>query len=95
MIKALLPAAQASGLLSGPGDTVTISGAGGAASAGALGGGVQHHPGHAGEAGGGGLPAPALPAIPYEQQITNARARVNQDPKRVAQVVKNWVSVDE
>jgi flagellar M-ring protein FliF len=95
MIKALLPAAQASGLLSGPGDTVTISGAGGAASAGALAGGVQHHHGHAGEAGGGGLPAPALPAVPYEQQITNARALVNQDPKRVAQVVKNWVSVDE
>jgi flagellar M-ring protein FliF len=94
MIKALLPAAQASGLLSGPGDTVTISGAGGAASAGALAGGVHHH-GHAGEAGGGGLPAPALPAVPYEQQITNARALVNQDPKRVAQVVKNWVSVDE
>jgi flagellar M-ring protein FliF len=93
MIKALLPAAQASGLLSAPGDTVTISGAGGAASAGALGG-VQHHHGHE-AGGGGGLPAPALPAVPYEQQITNARALVNQDPKRVAQVVKNWVSVDE
>ena len=93
MIKALLPAAQASGLLSGPGDTVTISGAGGGAAAGALGG-VQHHHGHE-TGGGGGPPAPALPAVPYEQQITNARALVNQDPKRVAQVVKNWVSVDE
>jgi flagellar M-ring protein FliF len=93
MIKALLPAAQASGLLSGPGDTVTISGAGGAASVAALAG--THH-GHAGgEAGGGGLSAPAAPAVPYEQQITNARALVNQDPKRVAQVVRNWVSVDE
>ena len=45
-------------------------------------------------AGGGHAAAPA-PAVPYEQQITNARALVNQDPKRVAQVVRNWVSVDE
>jgi flagellar biosynthesis/type III secretory pathway M-ring protein FliF/YscJ len=54
----------------------------------------QH--GTAGEAGGGGgLAAPPAPAVPYDQQITNARALVNQDPKRVAQVVRNWVSVDE
>jgi flagellar M-ring protein FliF len=90
MIKALLPSAQAAGLL-GPSDSVLISNAGGAAATAALG-----TPHAAGEAGAGaGLPAPASPAVPYEQQITNARALVNQDPKRVAQVVKNWVSVDE
>ena len=92
MIKALLPSARASGLLAGPRDTVSISNAGGDASAGALGGMTNLH-GAGGTA--GGLPAPAAPAVPYEQQITNARALVNQDPKRVAQVVKNWVSVDE
>ena len=43
----------------------------------------------------GGHAAAAAPAVPYDQQITNARALVNQDPKRVAQVVRNWVSVDE
>jgi flagellar M-ring protein FliF len=93
MIKALLPAARASGLLAGPGDNVTISSAG--AAAGSFTGATHPH-GHGGEAAGGlGLPAPAAPPVPYEQQITNARALVNQDPKRVAQVVKNWVSVDE
>jgi flagellar M-ring protein FliF len=92
MIKALMPSAQTRGLLAGPGDTVTISGAGGAA---ALAGGVPHHHAHGGEAGGGAHAPPAAPAVPYDQQITNARALVNQDPKRVAQVVRNWVSVDE
>jgi flagellar M-ring protein FliF len=93
MIKALMPSAHSRGLLSGPGDTVTISGAGGAA---ALAGGVPHHHGHGGEPGGGAVHAPPpAPAVPYDQQITNARALVNQDPKRVAQVVRNWVSVDE
>ena len=94
MIKALLPAARASGLLAGPADTATISGAGGAAGSFS---GLPHHHGQAGGDAGGsiGLPAPAAPPVPYDQQITNARALVNQDPKRVAQVVKNWVSVDE
>jgi flagellar M-ring protein FliF len=32
---------------------------------------------------------------PYEQQVTSARALVNQDPKRVAQVVRTWVASDE
>jgi flagellar M-ring protein FliF len=92
MIKALMPSAQSRGLLAGPGDTVTISGAGGAA----LASGVPQHHGHGGEAGGGAVHAPPpAPAVPYDQQITNARALVNQDPKRVAQVVRNWVSVDE
>jgi flagellar M-ring protein FliF len=30
-------------------------------------------------------------ALGYEQQIVQARSLVSQDPKRVAQVVKNWV----
>jgi len=92
MIKALLPSARASGLLAAPGNTVTIGGAGGQASVASLAG--AHH-GAGAEAGNGALAAPSAPPIPYEQQITNARALVNQDPKRVAQVVKNWVSVDE
>jgi flagellar M-ring protein FliF len=94
MIKALLPSARAVGLLGGGGDSVMISSAGGAAAA--LGGPTHAHGQAGGEAGAGGgsLAAPAAPAVPYEQQITNARALVNQDPKRVAQVVKNWVSVD-
>jgi flagellar M-ring protein FliF len=47
-----------------------------------------------------GLPAPAAPlaALPspqhYEQQVANARARVGQDPRRAAQVVKEWVAAD-
>lgn len=38
----------------------------------------------------GSLPAPR----DYEQQIVTARGMVQQDPKRVAQVVKNWVNQD-
>jgi flagellar M-ring protein FliF len=97
MIKALLPSAQAAGLLGAHGDSVMISNAGGAASTASLGGAAHPHGYAGGEAGAGGgsLAAPPAPAVPYEQQITNARALVNQDPKRVAQVVKNWVSVDE
>jgi flagellar M-ring protein FliF len=30
----------------------------------------------------------------YEQQLTSARSAVQQDPKKVAQVVKNWVASD-
>ena len=87
MIKALMPSAQSRGLLAGPGDTVSISGGG--AAAGYTGG----MPQHAQE--GGAIAQPTAPPVPYDQQITNARALVNQDPKRVAQVVRNWVSVDE
>jgi flagellar M-ring protein FliF len=87
MIKALMPSAQSRGLLAGPGDTVSISG--GAGAAGYAGG----MPQHAQE--GGANAQPPAPQVPYDQQITNARALVNQDPKRVAQVVRNWVSVDE
>ena len=45
---------------------------------------------------------PALPAVDpkaaalnHEQQIAQARTLVNQDPKRVAQVVRGWVAQDE
>jgi flagellar M-ring protein FliF len=100
MIKALMPSAQTRGYLGAPGDTVTLSSAGNAAAA--LGNGMSQQQagggdgGGAGAAGGGGgMAHPQAPAVPYDQQITNARALVNQDPKRVAQVVKNWVSVDE
>jgi flagellar M-ring protein FliF len=41
-----------------------------------------------------GMAAPA-PAIGYEQQLAQARGLVTQDPKRVAQVVRNWVNSDE
>jgi flagellar M-ring protein FliF len=91
MIKALMPSAQTRGLLTAPGDTVAISNAGAAAT---LAGGAQQQ-GFVGDAAGGGHAAAPAPPVPYDQQITNARALVNQDPKRVAQVVRNWVSVDE
>ncbi|MBI5461134.1 MAG: flagellar M-ring protein FliF [Gammaproteobacteria bacterium] len=38
----------------------------------------------------GSLPGPQQ----YEQQITTAKGMIQQDPKRVAQVVKNWVNED-
>ena len=45
---------------------------------------------------------PALPgadpktvALTHEQQVAQARSLVNQDPKRVAQVVRGWVAQDE
>jgi flagellar M-ring protein FliF len=95
MIKALLPSVQAGGLLAAPGATVALGSDGGAA-AGALGAGMQHQHGQGGaNTLGAASPAPPAPPVPYEQQITNARALVNQDPKRVAQVVRNWVAVDE
>ena len=92
MIKALMPSAQSRGLLAGPGDAQAYNNAGEAA--GGYTGGMPQH-GQAGDAAGGGRPAPPPPQVPYDQQITNARALVNQDPKRVAQVVRNWVSTDE
>jgi flagellar M-ring protein FliF len=42
--------------------------------------------------GGGG--AGEVPGLAYEQQVAQARGLVSQDPKRVAQVVKTWVSND-
>jgi len=42
----------------------------------------------------GGAP-PEAPAIAYEQQVAQARGLVAADPKRGAQVVKQWVSKDE
>lgn len=41
-----------------------------------------------GGAGGGGM---AALSDPYEQKLQAARSAVGQDPKRVAQVVKNWI----
>jgi flagellar M-ring protein FliF len=42
------------------------------------------------------LPSAAqLAAITHEQQVTQARTLVNQDPKRVAQVVRGWVAKDD
>jgi flagellar M-ring protein FliF len=41
---------------------------------------------------------PALPgaaAVSHEQQVMQARTLVNQDPKRVAQVVRGWVAKDD
>ncbi len=49
-------------------------------------------------------PAPNTPALPsaaqqaavtHEQQVLQARTLVNQDPKRVAQVVRGWVAKDD
>jgi flagellar M-ring protein FliF len=44
---------------------------------------------------GPGGAAAVAPAIGYEQQLAQARGLVTQDPKRVAQVVRNWVNSDE
>jgi flagellar M-ring protein FliF len=47
--------------------------------------------------GGGGAAAGGpgeAPGLAYEQQVAQARGLVSQDPKRVAQVVKTWVSTD-
>jgi flagellar M-ring protein FliF len=52
----------------------------------AVGGGGNLLPG--GGAGGEGQ------SLAYEQQVAQARGLVSQDPKRVAQVVKTWVSTD-
>jgi flagellar M-ring protein FliF len=48
-------------------------------------------------AGPGGVAAGPVdaPAIAYEQQVATARGLVAQDPKRGAQVVKQWVQADE
>lgn len=45
-------------------------------------------------AGPGGQGALPNPAQAYEEQMGTARNLVNQDPKRVAQVVKTWVNED-
>jgi flagellar M-ring protein FliF len=45
-------------------------------------------------AGGAAGPADA-PQLQYEQQVAQARGLVTQDPKRGAQVVKQWVQADE
>ncbi|GMQ88293.1 MAG: flagellar basal-body MS-ring/collar protein FliF [Gammaproteobacteria bacterium] len=59
--------------------------------------------GAAGEAGGmgedqlsltGAPPQLEAPRMGYEQQLDAAKSVVNEDPKRVAQVVRNWVGED-
>ena len=42
----------------------------------------------------GGRPQLAAPQGGYEQSLETAKSVVNDDPKRVAQVVKNWVGED-
>ena len=37
----------------------------------------------------------AIEPAAYDQHVSNARALVGQDPKRVAQVVRTWVAGDE
>ena len=44
------------------------------------------------QAGGGNAEGGAAAPLAYEQQIVQAKTLVAQDPKRVAQVVKTWVS---
>jgi flagellar M-ring protein FliF len=39
--------------------------------------------------------APAAVVVNHEQQLAQARTLVSQDPKRVAQVVRDWVGQDE
>lgn len=56
-------------------------------------------PGAVAAMGEGGLPVPAGGAArgsgsAYEDQIAQARSLVNEDPARVAQVVKKWVATD-
>jgi flagellar M-ring protein FliF len=55
-------------------------------------------PGMAGAAA-GALPSgqreAVAPSLSHDQQLTQARSMVNQDPKRVAQVVRGWVGSDE
>jgi len=40
------------------------------------------------------LPGPSASTANYEAHLSVAKAAVAQDPKRVAQVVKNWVGTD-
>ena len=63
---------------------------------------IEPVPDAAGGNNGAGGNTPALPgadpkvvALTHEQQVAQARTLVNQDPKRVAQVVRGWVAADE
>lgn len=44
--------------------------------------------------GGSGMQALGAPARSYDEKLQAARSAVSQDPKRVAQVVRNWVGTD-
>ena len=72
--------------------TTTVVAGGRPVLAGGEGGGEAVEGGTAGP--GAGIPpvtAPPGTPLAYEQQIVQAKTMVAQDPKRVAQVVKNWV----
>ena len=56
----------------------------------ALPGGAPGAPG-----GAAALPRESAPTVNHDQQLSQARTLVNQDPKRVAQVVRGWVGSDE
>jgi flagellar M-ring protein FliF len=61
---------------------------------------VEPLPGASANGGMGNTPAlpgadPKAAALTHEQQIAQARTLVNQDPKRVAQVVRGWVAADD
>ncbi|MGB6487229.1 MAG: flagellar basal-body MS-ring/collar protein FliF [Steroidobacteraceae bacterium] len=62
-------------------------------------GGAQALPTAGAPAGTAALPPgqrePAVNVLNHEQQLTQARSMVNQDPKRVAQLVRGWVGSDE
>lgn len=45
-------------------------------------------------AAGAAAQSPGTAPLAFEQQVTQARTLVSQDPKRVAQVVKTWVTAD-
>lgn len=47
-----------------------------------------------GQLAGPGNPNMAMPQQSYDQQLGRARAMVNEDPARVAGVLKNWVAAD-
>ena len=75
---AATPPGQSGGALAGPGGNGAAAGAAFGAAA-------------------TGVPAPppvAQSSLAYEQQVAQARSVVAQDPARVAQVVKTWVSAD-
>ncbi len=48
-----------------------------------------------GDGSGAGQAAGGVKPLAYEQQVAQARSLVQQDPRRVAQVVKTWVASDE
>ena len=54
-------------------------------------------PGDGGGSAGGGRPVSSASSVnqAFDEQVATAKAMVNQDPERVAQVVRNWVNEGE